>query len=382
MRIDTLRWSAPDRRWDGPRTDPAPQLVLHFGPTDVLAEGGPYRALHARFPHAAIVGCSAGSQILGDDVDDEATVAAVLRFDRARVRANATSLSDVADSFEAGVRLATPLMSYDLAGVLVLSDGLGVNGTRLVAGITATLGERVPLSGGLAGDGPRFARTVVGLDEVPATGRVVLVGLYGASLRFSHAAVGGWDAFGPPRRITRSTDSVLHELDGRPALDLYERYLGEEAAGLPGTALLYPLRIWDPARPAEAVVRTVLAVDRDARTMTFAGDVPEGWTAQLMRGSHEHLVRGAERAAADADARCEVVGDGARLALLVSCVGRRLLMGQRTADEVEAVGDALGARTVRVGFYSYGEIAGRDVDTRCDLHNQTMTVTLIDEAVA
>ena len=262
-------------------------------------------------------------------------------------------------------------MSDDLAGVLVLSDGLGVNGTRLVAGITATLGERVPLSGGLAGDGPRFARTVVGLDEVPATGRVVLVGLYGASLRFSHAAVGGWDAFGPPRRI-----------DGRRAPDLSEGYRGEGAAGLPGAALLYPLRIWDPARPAEAVVRTVLAVDRDARTMTFAGDVPEGWTAQLMRGSHEHLVRGAERAAADADARCEVVGDGARLALLVSCVGRRLLMGQRTADEVEAAADAPGARTVRVGFYSYGEIAGRDVDTRCDLHNQTMTVTLIDEAVA
>jgi hypothetical protein len=382
MRIDTLRWADDTADWLGAVPEPAPQLVLHFGPTDLLADGAPYRALRDRFPDATIVGCSAGSQILGRDVDDDAAIAVALRFERTRVAAVATALADSADSFAAGVRLALPLKAPGLAGVLVLSDGLGVNGTQLVAGLASVLGGDIPVSGGLAGDGPRFGRTVVGLDDVPGTGRIVLVGLYGESVRISHAAAGGWDAFGPPRRITRAAGSVLHELDGKPALDLYERYLGEEAEGLPGTALLYPLRIWDPERPDDAVVRTVLAIDRDARTMTFAGDLPEGWSAQLMRGNHAHLVSGAERAALDADGRARAGGDGPRLALLVSCVGRRLLMGQRTADEVEAVGDALGARTVQVGFYSYGEIAGRDVRNRCELHNQTMTVTLIDEALA
>ena len=95
------------------------------------------------------------------------------------------------------------------------------------------------------------------------------------------------------RRISRSSGNILFDLDGTPALDLYERYLGEEAEGLPGTALLFPLEISDPASPETTLVRTVLAIDREKRSMTFAGDMPEGWTAQLMRGNIAHLAAGA-----------------------------------------------------------------------------------------
>jgi len=173
---------------------------------------------------------------------------------------------------------------------------------------------------------------------------------------------------------------VLFELDGEPALDLYERYLGpEEAEGLPGSALLFPIQVYDAARPDSAVVRSVLAVDRAARSMIFAGDVPQGWTAQLMRGNFDRLAAGAADAARQARTGLGVADAGQRFSILVSCIGRRLLMGQRATDEAEAAGAGLGADTPRLGFYSYGEISPHANSGLCELHNQTMTVTTLAE---
>jgi hypothetical protein len=262
-----------------------------------------------------------------------------------------------------------------------LSDGLNVNGSELVAGVTGVIGPKIPLTGGLAGDGAKFEETLVGADGAPKRGQVAAVGFYGPSIRIGHGSAGGWDEFGPRRRITRSTGNVLYELDGRPALDLYERYLGEEdARGLPGTALLFPLLIRDPVQPDQDVVRTVLAIDRAARSMTFAGDIPDGWVAQLMRGNFDRLAAGAAVAARQARSGLGSDRDQNGLAVLVSCIGRRLLMGQRIVDEVEAAGAELGAKSPRLGFYSYGEISPHGAAGVCQLHNQTMTVTAFTEA--
>lgn len=380
MQISYLRWNR-HGAWDAPTPPHADaQLVLYFGDTDLLAGGKPFEALRRQFPDAVVAGCSAGSVIGGADVLDAEAVAVAVCFAHTTVRACAYPIGDAARSLECGARLGEALAGPGLAGVLVLSDGLLVNGSELVRGLEASLGASVPIAGGLAGDGARFGRTVVGVDAVPADGTIAVVGLYGGALRIAQSAAGGWDAFGPPRRVTRSERNVLYELDGRPALELYERYLGDEAAGLPGTALLYPLRIWQDASPDHDLVRTVLAIDRANKTMTFAGDVPTGWSAQLMRGVQGRLVAGAALAARQACERVSGRPDGTRLALLVSCVGRRLLMGQRTAEEVEAVDEALGAGTTAVGFYSYGELGRRGTVGRCELHNQTMTVTVLEEA--
>jgi hypothetical protein len=208
---------------------------------------------------------------------------------------------------------------------------------------------------------------------------IAAIGFYGAAVRFSYGCGGGWDTFGVSRKITRSSGNELFELDGRPALDLYERYLGEEAHGLPGTGLLYPLKIWHPEFPSHEVVRTVLAVNRQARSMTFAGDVPQGSRAQLMRGEFDRLAAGGAQAARQAALQhCDAAAPGS-VALLVSCIGRKLLMGQRIEDEIQAVAENLPPGVVRAGFYSYGEIAPHATSEVCGLHNQTMTVTLISE---
>lgn len=380
MQTHELSWTTADG-WRSTGADAGRAgLVLYFGLRAALADGTRYRELRAMFPKAHIVGCSTGGQIHNDEVDDE-IAAVALRFDRTRLRLACVPVPGPEHSRACGEAIGRTLAADDLAGIFLLSDGLKVNGSTLVAGINGVVGAKVPLTGGLAGDSASFEQTLVGADCPPASGNIAAIGFYGSAIRIGHGSAGGWDEFGPRRTITRSAGNVLHELDGEHALDLYERYLGEEdARGLPGTALLFPLLIRDPDRPDQDVVRTVLAIDREARSMTFAGDVPEGWVAQLMRGNFDRLAAGAAVAARQARTGLGEDRDGHGLAVLVSCIGRRLLMDQRVMDEVEAAGAELGAKIPRVGFYSYGEISPHGAAGICQLHNQTMTVTAITEA--
>lgn len=378
MRARQFVWSAA-AGWSGDDADrERTDLVIYFGNRRALADAARFSELRAKFTKACILGCSTGGQIHNEDVLDDEITAIAVRFDATRLKLVSEPVVGAHGSRACGAALGRTLKGEDLAGIFVLSDGLNVNGSELVAGITSEVGQHVPLTGGLAGDGAEFAETLVGADDAPRPRRVAALGFYGDAIRIGHGSAGGWDVFGPRRRITKSAGNVLLELDGEPALDLYERYLGEEEAkGLPGTALLFPLQICNPDRPENDIVRTVLAVDRDKGSMTFAGDVPEGWTAQLMRGNFDRLSAGAADAARQAHPG---VGASDTVAILVSCIGRRLLMGQRATDELEAAGSELGNGTLRLGFYSYGEISPHAASGACELHNQTMTVTAFHEA--
>jgi hypothetical protein len=258
----------------------------------------------------------------------------------------------------------------------VLSDGLNVNGSQLVAGFNEVLNGTAVVTGGLAGDGDRFQRTWVLSGSTPLSNQVVAVGFYGDRIRIGHGSRGGWDIFGPERRVTASEGNVLRELDGQPALDLYKEYLGELAAGLPATALRFPLALRANADDKKRLVRTILGVNEDEGSLTFAGDVPEGFLAQLMRTNLDRLVDGAEAAAEMTQNRG---ADGeTTLAVAISCVGRRMVLGERAEEEVEVTLDELPDSTQQIGFYSYGEISPFASGT-CDLHNQTMTLTTIHE---
>jgi hypothetical protein len=379
MRIQKIVWNNRSG-WTAPEAAGDVSLVLYFGTRDALGRGARYDELRGLFANAHIMGCSTGGQIDNNDVNDDAIVAAAVSFSATRLKVCRQDIGDPQRSRDYGEALGRALQADDLAGVFVLSDGLNVNGSELVAGISDVIGDKVPLTGGLAGDGADFKETLVGADCAPRPRTIAGLGFYGPAIRVGHGSAGGWDLFGPRRKVTRSVGNVLFELDSQPALDLYERYLGpEESKGLPSSALLFPIQVYDPEQPDSAVVRTVLAIDREARSMTFAGDIPQGWTAQLMRGNLDRLAAGAADAARQARSGLKANDNDQRFSILVSCIGRRLLMGQRTIEEVEAAGAELGFGTVRLGFYSYGEIAPHAQSGQCELHNQTMTVTTLAE---
>lgn len=361
-----------------PDSDPVQRvdLVLHFAARELLATPHYYDILRNAYPDANIVGCSTAGEISETEVHDNTAVACAVEFDRTQVKVASRRMSDVVDSFYAGVELGSELAAPDLRSVLVISDGTLVNGSELVRGLTSSVGVDVAVSGGLAGDADRFESTLVSCNGPGEAGRVAVVGLYGDGINVGHGSVGGWDPFGPERTITRAEGNVLFELDGRPALNLYKRYLGDEAANLPGSALLFPLMVRHPDSDEIGLVRTVLSVDEQQQSMTFAGDLPQGHRAQLMRANFERLIEGAGEAARISGARRFA---GRKLAVLISCVGRKMVLGRRTCEEVEAVAGLLGAGVSQLGYYSYGEISPHVRLGSCELHNQTMTVTVLAE---
>lgn len=352
------------------------QLVLLFGGGALLQRDDPTDTLRTAFPHAACVGCSTAGEIAGTAVHDDTLVATAVHFERCEVESVEVPVEPGSDGAEAARRVASTLVRPGLRHVLVLCDGLLVNGDAFAHALRAALPANVCATGGLAADGDRFSETVVCRDGPARKGLVVAVGLYGDALRVGYGSLGGWDSFGPARRVTRSKGNVLFELDGESALALYKSYLGEHSRGLPGSALHFPLLLED-ANGGPGLVRAVLGVDEAAGTLTFAGDIPEGTQARLMKANFDRLIDGASGAAGASLRRLD--GAEASLALLVSCVARRLVLRQRVEEELDAVREVL-PNAVLAGFYSYGELCPQGSVGSCELHNQTMTITTLAEA--
>jgi hypothetical protein len=297
----------------------------------------------------------------------------VTRFARTRIQFASAAVIDT-NSHAVGATLARQLNEPDLKSILILSDGLLVNGSELANGLLANLPSHVIVTGGLAGDGAHFQKTWTLVDGMPCTGMVTAVGFYGDAVKIGYASKGGWDLFGPERNITKSNANIVYEIDNRPALALYKEYLGELAAGLPATGLLFPLALKTKDNE-EPLVRTLLAVDESAQSLIFAGDMPEGTVTQLMRTNLDRLIEGAANAAMQT---AQQISSSEHLMIAVSCVGRKLILKERIDEETEATLDALPSNTKQIGFYSYGELSPTGALV-CRLHNQTMTLTLISE---
>ena len=364
----------PGNAWSEPKGLLNPKdasLVFAFGQRAPLSHPESFAALRTRFPTARIVLVSTAGSFSDTVIEDASIVCTAVSFDHIKTVFAMERLVSSEGLVDTCNKLAASLSVPGLRHVLIFSDGSIVNGTTLSEAFNESLPSGVTMSGGLAGDGFDFVQTLVGLDQPAAPGVIVAIGLCGSSLRIGFGSVGGWTPFGPERSVTSSDKNTLLQLDGKPALELYKMYLGHEADSLPASALRFPLYVTAPGQK-KPVVRTILSVDEDKGSMTFAGDIPVNSTAQLMRSSYEDLIAGAEHAAVAARQEAELV-------LCVSCVGRRIVLGQRVEEELEGVRATFGNNPVLTGFYSYGELAPSGHDIKCQLHNQTMTITSISE---
>lgn len=378
MRAEQVKWT-PAKGWEPEspgKLGKSTQLVLLFGSTSVLKNQRCLDQIKNAYPQAHLFGCSSAGEICGTQVSDDSLVATAVSFDHTQLEGVQIKISEVDDSYQAGEHLAQSLDKNGLYHVLVLSDGLKINGSDLVKGLTKYLPEKVNITGGLSGDGGRFEETLVLLDSQPQKDTIAVMGLYGNRLKVGYGSFGGWNTFGPDRLITKSKGNVLYELEGRSALELYKNYLGEHAQGLPATGLLFPLSL-RTKEGETGVVRTILSVSEKEQSLTFAGDVPEGAYVHLMKANFDRLIDGAVEAARTA---YQAIGSSSPdLAILISCVGRKMVLKQRIEEEVEGVREVLGDHTILTGFYSYGEISPSLPGSACKLHNQTMTITTLTE---
>jgi len=355
-----------------------PQLVLAFGGIACITREGLLPALRAALPQALLAGCSTAGEIGNEGVSDDQLVLTALHFDDPDIRQATTALQAMDDSFAAGERLGRQLLKPELHDVLVLAQGVHINGSALIAGLRSVLPAGVGISGGLAGDAGRFTRTYTLSNQTIDSAQIVALGFASPRTQLRHSSFHGWKPFGPARQVTRAAGNVLHELDGEPALNVYRRYLGEHARDLPQAGLLFPFEMLGAGREGQGLIRTILGLDEASGSLILAGDIEPDGELRLMHASIESLVNGAEAAARQVRQEGDAaLGD--RLALMVTCVGRKLVMGPRVDEEVEAVAEVLGAGCHRAGFYSNGEISPTHAAGDCSLHNQTMTITHLVE---
>lgn len=350
------------------------QIVLGFGERKLLTEDF-YNTIKALFPNAEILLASSSGEIFINDTYESSVAITAIEFEKTAIKAKEVAITQFENSFEAGQFLMQNLKGKHLKWVLVISDGNEVNGSEFVKGINSERPQGVLVTGGLAGDGINFKKTVVGLNKKPISGKIAAIGFYGEFLELSHAFKGGWEPFGLERTVTKSQGNILYEIDNKKALNLYKRYLGKYAEELPSSALLFPLSLQTKQTP-QPVVRTILAVDEKNCNMTFAGDIPLGSKVRFMKVNLDTLIDAAE----DTASTCRTfTKNPPKLALLISCVGRKLVLGNRASEEIDTIKDVFGNETSVVGFYSYGEIAPLQPFGACELHNQTITITGINE---
>ncbi len=358
-----------------PDVDSKQTLVLIFGGHGFMQNSAAIEELHQYYSQATIIGCSTAGEIFHDKIYDDSLSVAILQFKYTTLKVVCKKLTTTENVEQCSAELASELLANGLAAIMLFNDGLRINGSDIMRGLSRVLPPDIPVTGGMAGDGEQFKRTWVLCNGGLQEDCIVMLGLYGNALDFQYGSKGGWDIFGPERRVTSSVGNVLYELDSKPALSLYKDYLGEMAAGLPATGVLYPLLVSDGEH--QDVVRTIIGVNEDEGALVLAGDVYPHAKTRLMHANFDRLIMGASDAARDIkfsyDSTC-----GQALALAISCFGRRKVLKEQTEEEVEAVRDVLDTDISMIGFYSYGEFSPLSTGV-CELHNQTMTITLISE---
>ena len=367
---------------DLPSKSPLPtaNLVLTFGSIKRFFDVNLAKQLKDRYPIAQIVGCTTSGEISAQGVFDDSVQITAIMWEKSQQKVVSTKMNDMQNSFDVAVSLARQLKGDSLKTVLLFSDGLHVNGSELLDGFQSILGD-VAIVGGMAGDGGAFVKTLQIINETVSENLVIAVGIYGNSLVTANGALGGWKPYGPPRKITKSIKNVVYEMDDKPALSLYKLYIGEAyAKGLPGSGLKFPLAVIEEGKRDVEKIRTLLSVDTDNGSLTFAGNVEEGETVRLCQTTHDRLVEGASGAAQMITGNLAAIRTSQTgLALCVSCVGRKLVMAENISDEITAVQNILGMQTAITGFYSYGEFAPRPNTKDNVLHNQTMTIGYLTE---
>ena len=375
MKTEQLQWTV-SKDWDTSIIQlKSSQLVFVFAGIDIISNCNHYEKLHAEYPNAQIVLVSTSGDIQGNEMFENTAQATAIYFEKTPIRISSKENIAGRDAEQIGMEITQDLLEENLKHILLFSEGGHMNGDHLIAGISKHLPKHIAVTGGLAGDSARFAKTQVGLNDTISENMVVAIGLYGDTIEVGYGSNDGWDLFGPLRLVTKAEENVLYNLDDTNALEIYKKYLGERANELPGAALLFPLCILKP--DGTKLVRTILSINEEDQSMLFAGNVPVGSKVQFMIANFDRVIDSASIAALKSRIH---ENENPDLTLMVSCVGRKLVMQNRTEEEIEAVAETYNEESTFCGFYSNGEICPT-TDGVNSLQNQTMTITTFKERV-
>ncbi|MBS2013279.1 MAG: FIST C-terminal domain-containing protein [Deltaproteobacteria bacterium] len=386
MKIESIVYDLGAKKWSVPtlpsRLDSERTLVFVAGPAEVLEQSQPLSELVRAFPRSHVIGCGTAGALAGQAVRDGVVAVSIVEFTNTTMSLVHAPVTATADAFSVGQQIAKKLSKPSLRGVLAVGDGLEVDGAEFVRGLNSALDQSIALFGGLAGDGTRFKRTWVLAGPSIKSGLVAAVGFYGEHVVITQSTRYGWNKVGPERTVTRSDGRVIYELDGKPALDVYEEAIAAANKGSGGGVMpiMLPLAVRATARHEKSLVRSVMGVEAQKRCLRLAVDIPQGYLVQPLVGEQAALVSASKDAAVAAKEGASVAGSDT-FVFAVSHAGRRAVLGAKAGDEIAAAVGALAgdSKTHSVGFYGYGEIAA-SAPGHSDLHNQSISVTLVMES--
>ncbi|WP_248722634.1 FIST signal transduction protein [Seonamhaeicola sp. ML3] len=349
-------------------------LVMVFGDRKEFEEPRIYKAIEKFFPKGHVVFASSSGNVTSNSIDEDCITITAVEFERSEFKVRTINLNDTElNSYKAGMELVNKLPKDKLKYIMVLSDGTFVNGSELTRGMNFVVDNHVLITGGLCSDDYRFQRTMVSYNENPKDGEIVGIGFYGDTLEVASSTESGWMPFGVERTVTKSVGNILYELDNKPALNIYQKYIGDLSKNISAASMNYPLGVQEDD---QYYPRTILNINKDYNAMFFAGDIPANSKVQFMMTNPAELIGASIQTAKQA--REKMINEP-KLAMFFSGLGRKQFLDQRTIEEVLEVRDTIGKDVIISGFYSYGEIAPNNEENMCKLHNQSVALTLISE---
>lgn len=335
-------------------------------------------------PKTLIVGGSAAGEITSwTTVFDAVNVLAVSSDEIKFTVGVGTGVSS--DSFAAGAMAAHSTIKENNGEkpdlFIMLPDGMTGNGAAIVEGVKSVLGENFPIIGGSMGDDYLFQKTYEYYQGKVLTDAIVGIGLSG-NFSYGFGIRHGWEAVGLPLKVTKADGVKLQEIDGKPAIKLYEEYFGRESAELvreplARIAYTYPLGIEVDGGDELLIRDPVLANEKGEITMAAA--IPKGSTIRVMIGDREKAIDAAKKAAEIS--LTQLNGAAPKFILMFNCMARNKLLGVRCNEENQIVQNTVGHEVPMAGFYTYGEqgpLLGRK-GTPAYFHNETMTLLVVGE---
>lgn len=337
-----------------------------------------------------LVGCSTAGEITSEGPHQKSVGVMAIRSD------TISFYTGVGRNIKEGAREAGQAVARDvkekadkpLRAFIMLPDVLTGNGADIVRGVLDVLGSHFPVVGGAAGDDFQFEKTYEYCGEELVSGACAGVGLAG-NFTIGIGVRHGWVPIGMPMKVTRAQGAVLHELDGKPAISIYEDYFGARAdelrkEALARLAITYPLGLKIPEYQEEYLIRDPITVNENG-SITCAAEIPEGSEVRLMIGSKEKAVEAAEDAARHLMREFETDRTKPKFVLMFNCIAREKLFAQKAGDEIRAVMSIIGSDVPLLGFYTYGEQAPLGGEVRdmkkCDprFYNETVVMLAIGE---
>jgi hypothetical protein len=276
-----------------------------------------------------------------------------------------------------GAALATTPATQD--SVMVLVDGLAPCIARFVEAVFDHIGGGPSFIGGGGGSLSFQQRPCLFTPQGLLAGAAVVVSLDAAlGVGVRH----GWQAIAGPFIVTGTTGNTVHQLDYRPAAEVYQSCVGPQVQATLdsdnffGHAKGYPFGI--ERFDGSLLVRDPIVMHGSA--LVCVGEVPEQTAVHILRGDADRLI---EAAAQGTEAALQALAAPPGGGLLIDCISRVLFLGDRFGEELAAVQGGLqraGAQAHPLfGALTLGEIANNG--SHClEFYNKTLVLAAYGQA--